>query len=294
MGTRNGPLWIVGISLALMFLFAALLSEADDCSLSGLALEPSANIPGSCSFSQRIPLAAPTETLPLPRTSHNTELEAQQWMATSSIWMLIVTSLGVFFVGITVLQTRGLLENANETTRAANETLQQTLQLGSWKLRPYVHSAGLELVPTKHGGLQVFCKWFNHGATPTVNAVTTHYIAVTEELPGDDFAYENNLDHRAGRIAIGPDTLTKCIGPTVSSLDVARMREGRAHIIVYSFVEYSDQSGSGRRYRTEYCARIVDGKAYGNVWSFITHGPHNGWDDECLYVPQTSGSSITV
>lgn len=66
------------------------------------------------------------------------DLIAQRWMAWSAAWLLLVTSLGVGLVGITVWQTRGVLKEAKETTKAANRTVDETRRIGEAQVRAYL------------------------------------------------------------------------------------------------------------------------------------------------------------
>lgn len=197
-----------------------------------------------------------------------------------------------WLTGIGALLVFSSLLLALRANKAARDAVAVTREVGDRQLRPYILSDGLEVVDTAHvvdghHGWNVVFKWRNHGHTPTVNAVTRNYVMVFDSLPDTDFAYEADIDDHAAPIAIGPGAIQKTRGPSVSSKDVARMMAGQAHILVWGFVEYSDRATGGPRFRSEYCVEIIDGKPRGNKWSFVQHGPFNGWDDECMYPPQS-------
>ena len=220
-------------------------------------------------------------------------VRAQEWMyaeakraADYSLWQVAITLIGTILVF-------GTLVSALMANKAAWGAVAVTRDVGDRQLRPYVLSDGLEIVDTEnvtdgHFGWNVALKWRNHGHTPTVNAITRNYVMVLDSLPGEDFAYTTGIDEYAAPIAIGPGAVQMTKGPSVSSRDVARMLAGQTHILVWGFVEYSDRATGGPRFRSEYCVQIIDGRQRGNKWSFVQYGPFNGWDDECMYPPQSS------
>lgn len=188
---------------------------------------------------------APPETRPKTHDpeqyGEQADLIAQRWMAWSAVAMLIVTTIGVIFVGITVWQTRGVLSEARRTTDAASDTLAATKSIGERQLRPYIlYDSAENAYWTSTDGHQsgtVDISFRNCGQNPGIITIQT----ATVYAPKKDVGWRWMGDQcRRGRVVLGPGQTTKFRFSTTSADDQGRFTWYEIGVLIF----YQDQYGT--------------------------------------------------
>lgn len=126
------------------------------------------------------------------------DLQAQEWMAWSSFWMLVVTSAGVYFVARTLKATERALNQTSAATKAAEDAVKITEKFAYFQTRPFLNHHGVSLTvmdARKYGEneavLMIDLKLKNTGKTPANTKFGRAYVAVSprgiEEADASDY-----------------------------------------------------------------------------------------------------------
>lgn len=149
---------LVVLSILTMLLFAALRNESQECAACESSASKLCPRPASCFITNKIPLAAPAGFPAAPDKSYKNDLEAQQWMAWSSVWMVFLTGAGVILIAATLRETGQVLREARETTDAAVDaaaaawkTEETTRDIGQKQSMAYVHVVAAYTPGQEHG-----------------------------------------------------------------------------------------------------------------------------------------------
>lgn len=197
------------------------------------------------------------------------ELRAQESMAWSAFWMLIVTAVGVFFVA-------GTLHAALK----ANQGFQVSAER---QLRAYVHGS-VEFAEYSDTQIHIYPVWTNSGQTPTRRARYGFNLVFQEEELPDNFQY---LDRTAGigAIQVSAGKSSAATGVLAQRADFERALKRQTKLFVWGWIEYNDVFPRTDRRRTEFAVQFIPAPAGKSAW--LNAGRHNGADDECLKKPRT-------
>lgn len=158
MKTREGwgPLGLIFGLLGVMFVLAALFG-------SGRGAEAYQTLANT------VPIDPPAHPLSIPEQSYDNMLTAQEWSA----WAAIIGA-GVGLCTLATLiwtlhTTRSLLEQARRTTKAAEDTVLATLEIGRKQVRCYPHIIRLTAnFDWDRGAPAIILDWGNTGNSPAL------------------------------------------------------------------------------------------------------------------------------
>ena len=189
------------------------------------------------------------------------DLKAQQDMAVwafgmliATIWLTVITLLGVYFVWRTLVATQNMARDARD--------------IGEAQVRAYLTPTLVEVsyIPT-NSCLRFKCKISNHGQSPAIDA----YALVKVHFFTGDGTVEHKLLHEIGAIPTGENE-----GPPISYSD--------ARIAQNSFI-----SSSACHIQVRIIARDVFGKRVEASAFFMAGGPPEGG---VTYVISTSAGQV--
>jgi len=205
------------------------------------------------------------------QSAESYDLKAQQEMARWAALMLVVTSIGVLFVAAT-LKTAS---DANEGFKASAEV----------QLRPYMSFQHMEVNELVTGAWSIQAVWKNTGQTPTRQmTLCWGYSVQADDLPNDfDYPDTPKTSANEGTISVGSQGVIFSNGPVLTAQEVQNFASGKMKVFYWGWIEYNDGFEGSPRRRTEFCQRfiVVPDKAQIKT-GFITFGPHNGADEDCL------------
>jgi hypothetical protein len=101
-----------------------------------------------------------------------------------------------------------------------------------------------------------------------------------------DFAYPDY--GKKERISIGPNAIMHSMAFDVTPEDLQSIKDRKAKMYVWGWIEYNDIFDDTERHRSEFCFEVV---VIGNPiyqaggFRYRKHGPFNGIDAECRYQP---------
>ncbi len=189
-------------------------------------------------------------------------------------------------------------ETARATREAARAAQDQVAIIRTSTVtteRAYVFCERIEAIWTVKYGTEEVTKWAftpiwrNSGKTPTqygVSCVNKWHAVNAGDLP-IDFTYPNYGPKQ--RISIGPNAITHASPFELAPEDLQLIRDNKARLYVWGWIEYNDIFDGTERHRSEFCFEVVvtANPIYtAGGFRYRTHGPFNGIDDECRYRPQ--------
>jgi hypothetical protein len=132
------------------------------------------------------------------------------------------------------------------------------------------------------------CIWKNTGNTPTkfmLMNFNRQWRVVAGQLPlDDDFKDGDN----AGPAFLGPQNERGSAKLHIPEDVLNLIQMGQAHAYLWGWAEYNDVFVGTPRHRTEFCVEIVvvgDPTQQDCGFGYMSYGPFNGMDDECLRRP---------
>ncbi|MEQ8558424.1 MAG: hypothetical protein RIB03_08910 [Henriciella sp.] len=202
---------------AASFLFlAALQGDTKECQPCENGTTYACGQPGSCIVSNRLPIAVPDKLPSIPSQSYTDDLEAQQWMAWSAFWMVLLTGAGVILIAATLRETGLMLQEARKATDAANDSAaaawaatEDSKDVAARQSRCYIEVIGGRLIKpdpkfatmlTNFSTIEVRC--VNHGASIGKDIYCLYEVEVvdldnrTGSLKWQEFEPEFRSDHR--------------------------------------------------------------------------------------------------
>lgn len=182
-----------------------------------------------------------------------------QWiMAFFTVGMTVLTGVALYFIRATTIFTSKTLDEAKSATKAANETILVTRQVGQAQTRAYVAFETMRTEPhyditgkhiIKWGFSAV---WKNHGSTPAVNVKTTS-ACTTEELPQ---GFSPTIHETAEFSFISPNQ--ENMGQSwVWEIDkLVKLQQANKEIIFWGRVEYDDVVDTKKRHFNDFCRKM--------------------------------------
>lgn len=196
------------------------------------------------------------------------------------------------------------LDAAQKTANAAHsaaETAEKSLLAGGKATaainRPYMVIHDLNTITTRVdiGGVKttswtIMPRFKNVGNTPAkrVKAFMGYTLTECSGLPSD-FTYASNFGATYWP-DIGAGDTRDLIRFSIPADVWAAVVNDTKWYFVYGAMEYSSVFEPGRRFRTEFCARVthVANEATGTSIAGTNYGPHNGTDEDCHLKPETT------
>lgn len=133
--------------------------------------------------------------------------------------------------------------------------------------------------------IRIMPKWENTGKTPTenmINHVNWHYFEA--EMP-DGFGFPDLGDDETVPVLISPGGEVFSSNLDIGSNLIDAAKNGRGHIYIWGWAEYSDVFQGTIRHRTEFCNEVevtpIDGQPNQIRLQFKMYKKHNGADAQC-------------
>jgi hypothetical protein len=195
------------------------------------------------------------------RQNESRDLNAQEAMAKWALWMVWVTAgtaaltfLSLILIGFTLRYTRkaaehteGMLTEARSTTKAANETVALTRQMGFVQSRAYVGFSEMVGKLTPDGRIVVWAQIRNAGQTPATRVMATleAHVIDGDELGSFNFSknkytsqndiYPGDMPRIADYVALEGRNVHEAV------------KSGEVSIEIVGLVSYRDNEGRTRR-----------------------------------------------
>jgi hypothetical protein len=222
------------------------------------------------------------------------DLVAQKDAARWGLGTLIISAfggaiaiIGTALVWKTLEATRNAVKEASEATKAAQEAVTVTRDIGLKQLRPWLLAGGVQFEifnwslddrgPVQQ--LTFHVPWVNRGQTPAVKAIIG---AIYCAIPRGALLPPFRSVQVSGTLTIGPGLDGGSDTFPVAEPDANAFREGRADLAVFSRADYAEafQPGSSHftevTYRCRYRGEVEDeqGRPIPNIVVLI-EGPQN-------------------
>ncbi|QIS94691.1 hypothetical protein FQ775_24185 [Nitratireductor mangrovi] len=214
------------------------------------------------------------------RRRDKADLEAQESMATWTFWMFIaaavsalLTAIGVVLIWRTLIHTRdaaqyagAAVEEAKGATKAAEETVVVTKQIGDDDLRPWllyshkfrkVNAQNVQFdgfIAKEALGITLFFQ--NFGRTPACDTevfVTNRIIGMNDEIP-EFIPIFNNPE--ANPIMIPPGAPLECGTMFACDDDLDLLRRAKARFIIYAYARYRFVRDRDKELSSEICVDV--------------------------------------
>lgn len=231
-------------------------------------------------------------------------------MGISALFGLALSVLGVVLVWLTFREqrianadarkaaldsaedTRRAIEQAEISANAATRQVEISELTAKGQLRAYVGSAGINAtMQTDDRGSPEWItqiEWRNSGSTPAYNVVSMFTVTILAAKSEEPFEFKYDPSHGEALGAIAPNQSafsTTCLVPFGLANEV---RQSRAHVVFWGWVEYSDVFTDSPRRRTEVACVLKVNLSDGRWGVRFEPLPwHNGMDDDCGNQPQT-------
>lgn len=232
------------------------------------------------------------------------DLRSQNAMASAAVGSLLatiavgfVTAMGVYFVMLTLEETKQASAAAGTAADAAVKANEGFQLFSSLQSRAYVNLLQIDIKPLPSGDIHLQPIFKNFGQTPTrqgVLHIASWHGAELPEVPPFGFLDGASAPFPA---SLAPGQEMAFDGPTVSARNFASMAfrdhpgTAKQYFLIYGWFEYSDVFDHSRRHRTEFCNELIISSQFGVPiiyrYRLQRWGPHNGIDGECMKAPQT-------
>lgn len=233
--------------------------------------------------------------------------------ALSAISSVIVTIGLLFFTGVLASKTEGLYRETNSLRLIADQ--QRADMLRSIEASEKSAEAAVDQTVITRNGIEITgrafvvpdiflhkreeiggikgwsfrCVWKNTGNTPTkflrMN-FTRQYRVAAGPLPMNDGFVDG--DDFPARAFLGPGNTRASSKLIIPEEVVELIKMDQAHAYLWGWVDYNDIFGNTPRDRTEFCVEIIVVGDPSNAdcnFAYMSYGPFNGLDDECLRRP---------
>lgn len=233
----------------------------------------------------------------------NRDLAAQESMARSSIWQVVVGFAALIGLGVTIYYTRKTTKAAIRATDAAvasAKTADDTFKISKLTMeagnRAYVQYERVTYVSHMIGVPgQLFWRfrahWTNSGNTPTRQLLSYVNVEIRDTPLPDDYAFA--IDPAVVRIPtfIGPKAAIVSAPKDISADDLLAVQQGTKHLYVWGVVNYRDVFPDTPDRVTRFCIHAVAVMGFPRLeWNqdtnkvdivFLFHSRHNCQDEDC-------------
>ncbi len=225
----------------------------------------------------------------------------------STVLLLVATGAAIFaalYAKRAADAGRGAVNEAKNTTNAAERTIQATKDIGHAQLRPYVHAIHVNIHRNyepntkKLSGVEVTVQWRNSGQTPAKRLCgTVSFKSFESSEPPDNFNFPD-AERRALQecaIGVGQDFNTSLL---ITPEEISRAIDTPLNIYYWGWVEYADNIDRRVAYRTETCPHLFVFKdpTGGDEPQFRVTMYHkfNGADEDCFRKPKYRVATLPI